>query len=257
LTPILGSALLAPIVVPEGATAGRLADALAPPGDRFWLGADELGRSILTRLVWAGRVSLAVAVIVTLIAGVIGTGVGLLAGCAPLMVGAIVMRAVDAVLAIPRLPLYMVLLTLVGPGFWSLIIIMALLEWTTPARLAYTAALGQFRESYVDSARSLGSSWTRLVVRHVLPNVLTPIIVTSAVAFRTRIVAEASLSFLGFGIVPPTPSWGNMLAAAQSHVWDRPMIAVYPGVAILVVTIAANLLGDAARDALDPRASRS
>jgi ABC-type dipeptide/oligopeptide/nickel transport system permease subunit len=129
---------------------------------------------------------------------------------------------------------------------------MALFEWTTPARLAYTGALGELREPRVESARSLGAGHVRVLARHVLPNMLAPLVVAATAGFRARIVAEASLSYLGFGIVPPVPSWGNMLAAAQSQMWERPILAVYPGVALLLVTIGANLLGDALRDVLDP-----
>ena len=251
---LLGLAcLLAPLLTPYDAVGGSLADTLAHSSPRHWLGTDELGRDVLARLLWGGRVSLSVALLVTILAGAFGTAFGLLAGSAPLLVGGLAMRLVDGALAVPRLPLYLVLLTLVGPSYWSVVLVMALFEWTTVARLAYTAALGEVREPHVEAARALGASWSWLVSRHVLPNVAAPLVVALAVGFRGRIVAEASLSYLGFGIAPPIPSWGNMLAAAQSHVWDRPLLAVYPGLAILLVTIGANLLGDALRDALDPR----
>ena len=249
--PLVLACLLAPLVAPDDGIAGSLAEARAGASLGHPLGTDELGRDVLARLLWGGRVSLAVALLVTLLAFPVGTALGLLAGAAP-TAGTIVMRVVDIVLAIPRLPLYLVLLTLAGPGFWAVVLVMSLFEWTTPARLAYTGTLGELREPRVEAARSLGASTARVLGHHVLPNVLAPLVVAATAGFRARIVAEASLSYLGFGIAPPVPSWGNMLAAAQSQLWERPILAVYPGVAILLVTIAANLLGDALRDALDP-----
>ena len=244
--------LFAPAVAPYDREAGSLGDALARASAAHWLGTDELGRDVLTRLLWGGRVSLSVAALVTVLALLFGLAYGLSAGCAPLAIGGLAMRLVDGALAVPRLPVYLVLLTIVGAGYWSFVLVMLAFEWTAVARLAYTSALGQFREPHVEAARSLGATWARLVVRHGLPAVAAPVLVAALVGFRGRIVAETSLSYLGFGIAPPLPSWGNMLAAAQSHVWDRPLLAVYPGLAILLVTIGANLLGDAVRDALDP-----
>jgi len=244
--------LLAPLLAPDDGLGGSLAEARAAASLRHPLGTDELGRDLLARLLWGGRVSLAVAALVTLLALPFGTLLGLIAAAAPPLAGGVLMRAVDAALAIPRLPLYLVLLTLVGPGFWTVVLVMALFEWTTAARLAYTGALGELREPRIEAARSLGAGWPRVLGHHVLPNVLPPLVVAATVGVRARIVAEASLSYLGFGIAPPVPSWGNLLAAAQSQMWERPLLAVYPGLAILVVTIGANLLGDALRDALDP-----
>ena len=251
--PIVLACLLAPLVAPDDGVAGSLAEARAGASLAHPLGTDELGRDVLARLLWGGRVSLAVGLLVTALALPLGTALGLLAGAAPTLLGSLLMRAVDATLAIPRLPLYLVLLTLVGPGFWAVVLVMSLFEWTTAARLAYTGTLGELREPRIEAARSLGAGHARVLGRHVLPNVLPPLVVTATAGFRARIVAEASLSYLGFGIAPPVPSWGNMLAAAQSQLWERPSLAVYPGLLILLVTIGANLLGDALRDALDPR----
>lgn len=252
LGPVALACLLAPLVAPDDGMAGLLAEARAGASLGHPLGTDELGRDVLARLLWGGRVSLAVALLVTALAIPLGAGLGLLAGAAPMVAGTLLMRVVDAMLAIPRLPLYLVLLALVGPGFWKVVLVMALFEWTTAARLTYTGSLSELREPRVEAARSLGAGQARVLARHVLPNVLAPLVVTATAGFRARIVAEASLSYLGFGVAPPIPSWGNMLAAAQSQMWERPILALYPGVAILLVTIGANLLGDALRDALDP-----
>jgi ABC-type dipeptide/oligopeptide/nickel transport system permease subunit len=254
---VFGAAcVLAPVLAPAGPEAGSLSETLRRPDARHWLGTDELGRDVLARLLWGGRVSLSIALLVTVAAPVVGTAYGLMAAAAPSALGELQMRLVDGLLAVPRLPLYLVLLTLVGPGYWSVVSIMAAFEWPFFARLAYLAALGALREPFVEAAKAQGASDLRIVGAHVWPSVAGTLLVAAAVGVRGRVVAETSLSYLGFGIVPPTPSWGNMLAAAQSRIWDAPLIAVYPGVAILIVSVAATLLGDALRDALDPTARR-
>jgi peptide/nickel transport system permease protein len=246
---------LAPVLAPAGPEAGSLSETMRRPDARHWLGADELGRDVLARLLWGGRVSLSVALLVTLVAPAVGTVYGLVAAASPPLVGEVAMRGVDGLLGVPRLPLYLVLLTLIGPGYWSVVLVMAAFEWPAFARLAYIAALGTLREPYVEAARAQGADEQRILRAHVWPGVAGPLLVAAAVGVRGRVVAETSLSYLGFGIVPPTPSWGNMLAAAQSRIWDEPALAVYPGVAILIVSVAATLLGDALRDALDPTTS--
>ena len=243
---------LAPVLAPVGPEAGSLSETLRRPEARHWLGTDELGRDVMARLLWGGRVTLSVVLLVTLAAPSLGTLYGLAAAGAPALFGELAMRAVDALLGVPRLPLYLVLLTLIGPGYWSVITIMAAFEWPAFARLAYLGALGVQREAYVDAARALGADGPRVLRLHIWPGVAGPLLVTVAVGVRARIVAETSLSYLGFGIVPPTPSWGNMLASAQSRIWDYPALALYPGLLILIVSVAATLLGDALRDALDP-----
>jgi peptide/nickel transport system permease protein len=250
---IVASCALAPWLAPEGFAGGSLEEALQGPGPRHLLGTDALGRDLLARLLYAGRISLAVAFLVGTITTAVGLAVGLVAGYArgPFETGA--MRLVDACLAIPRLPLYLVLLRLLGPGVGTLILVLCLFEWTTVARLAYAGALGESGRLYVAAARALGAPGGRVVWRHVLPNVLPPVIVAFTLALRGLIIAEASLSFLGFGVLPPVPTWGNMLQGVQSQLWSRPWLALYPGLAIFLTTLAVNVLGDAVRDALDPR----
>lgn len=244
--------VLAPVLAPGGPDAGSLAESLRRPSSSHWLGTDELGRDVVARLLWGGRVSLSVVLLVTLVAPTLGTVYGLLTAAAPPLLRDPLMRLVDGLLAVPRLPLYLVLLTIIGPGYWSMIVIMVAFDWPTYARLSHLAALGVLREPYVDAAYSLGAPTGRIVRAHVWPGIAGPLLIAAAVGARGRIVAETSLSYLGFGIVPPTPSWGNMLAAAQSRIWDYPALAVYPGIAIMVVSVAVALLGDALRDALDP-----
>ena len=204
--------LLAPVIAPAGPEAGSLSATLRRPDSQFWLGTDELGRNVLSRLLWGGRVSLSIALLVTLVAPAVGAVYGLLASALPSASGEALMRVADGLLAIPRLPLYLVLLTLVGPGYWSVVIVMIAFEWPMFARLTYLSALGVQREPFVEAARVLGADRPRLMGRHVWPSLAGPLLVAVAVGVRGRIVAETSLSYLGFGIVPPTPSWGNMLA---------------------------------------------
>jgi peptide/nickel transport system permease protein len=249
---LLLTAILADVVAPYPYAAQNVTIARQGPSAAHWLGTDELGRDVFARLLWGGRVSLSIVLLVTAIAPAVGTAYGLTAAGAPPLLGELLMRLVDGLLGVPRLPLYLVLLTLIGPGYWSVMLIMAAFEWPAFARLAYLGALGVHREAYVEAARALGADGPRLLRSHVWPGVAGPLLVMAAVGARARIVAETSLSYLGFGIVPPTPSWGNMLAAAQSRIWDYPALALYPGVAILVVSVAATLLGDALRDALHP-----
>lgn len=243
----------APVIAPGGYTAGSLEDALQGPSVRHPLGTDALGRDTLVRLLYAGRASLFVAGVVSVLTTAFGLAVGLLAGYRRGLFEAVTMRVVDAFLAIPRLPLYLVLLRLLGPGMGTLILVLSLFEWTTVARLAYAGALAESGRLYVTAAEALGASPRRMVWRHLLPNVLPPVIVAFTLAVRGLIISEASLSFLGFGILPPVPTWGNMLQGVQSQLWSRPWVAFYPGTAIFLTTLAVNVVGDAARDALDPR----
>lgn len=248
--------LLAPVVAPGGPEAGSLSASMHRPSLDHVLGTDELGRDVLARLLWGGRVSLSIALLVTALAPTVGAAYGYAAAAVPRPLGDLLMRLVDGLLAIPRLPVYLVLLTIVGPSYWAVVAVMAVFEWPMFARLAYLSALGGQRLPHVDAARALGASSLRIATRHVGPATAGPLLVAAAVGVRGRIVAEASLSYLGFGVAPPTPSWGNMLAAAQSRVWDMPALAIYPGLAILIVSVAATLLGDALRDANDPTTLR-
>lgn len=248
--------LLAPVVAPAGPEAGALSSTLRRPSLVHLLGTDELGRDVLARLLWGGRVSLSIALLVTALAPTGGAAYGYTAAVLPRRVGDLLMRMVDGLLAIPRLPLYLVLLTIIGPSYWAVVLVMAAFEWPTFARLAYLGALGSQQLPHVEAAQALGASRLRVAARHIAPVTAGPLLVAAAVGVRGRIVAESSLSYLGFGIAPPTPSWGNMLAAAQSRVWDAPALAIYPGLAILTVSVAATLLGDALRDAYDPTAPR-
>ncbi len=232
------------------------------------LGQDELGRDVMLRLLQGGQVSLSVALAAALGAATIGTAIGLAAGYLGGWLDALLMRLVDSVIALPLLPLLIVLAAIdpaklglgqlaedQGFGLARIVIIVALVGWTTPARLVRGATLAARAQGYVLAARALGAAPIMIALRHILPNVSGPLIVATTLAMGQVILFESALSFLGLGIQPPTPSWGNMLTGAQELIWQAPMLAVYPGLAIFLTVIAVNFLGDALQDALAPRAS--
>ncbi len=241
---------------------------LAPVSLEHPLGTDELGRDLLWRLLAGGRVSLAVGLGGALLTASIGTAVGLAAGYAGGRIDAILMRLTDAIIALPLLPFLIVLAavdtTKLGlprafaeGGFASvlrIVLLVALFGWTTIARLVRSAVLSQKERDHVRAAQALGAGPWRIATRHVLPNVASPIIVATTLSIGNIMLTESVLSFLGLGIQPPMPSWGNMLTNAQELIWQAPHLAVWPGVLIFLAVIAFNLLGDGLQDALDPRA---
>ncbi len=241
----------------------------SPPGDGHPLGTDELGRDLLLRLLYGGQISLLVGLAGAMAAAVIGTVIGLIAGYAGGRIDAFLMRLTDAVIALPILPLLIVLAaldftklglpaTVMRSSYGSLYIILgiiALVGWTTVARLVRGATLSVRERDYVRAAVALGSRPGRIVIRHILPNVVSPIIVATTLSVGNVILTESILSFLGLGIQPPLPSWGNMLTNAQELIWQAPLLAVYPGLLIFTTVIAFNFLGDGLQDALDPRAN--
>ncbi len=235
------------------------------------LGTDELGRDLLLRLLDAGRVSLSVGVGGALLAAALGTLLGVLAGWFGGRLDALVMRLTDAVLALPLLPLLLVLaavdldkLGLGGLGgddaLWSavrIVVIVALFGWTTTARLARAATLSVRERDYVLAARALGARTPRILLRHVLPNVASPLVVAATLSVGQVVLAESVLSFLGLGIQPPLASWGTMLTGAQERLFDAPMLALWPGLLIFLTVLCFNLLGDGLQEALDPRSAQA
>ncbi|EDP65992.1 NAD synthetase [alpha proteobacterium BAL199] len=243
---------------------------LQPPSPDHPLGTDELGRDLLLRLLYGGRVSLTVGVVAAVAASAIGTAIGLAAGYLGGRVDALLMRLADGVIALPLLPLLIVLaavdLTKLGLSddaanspavlLGRLVVLVTLVGWPTTARLVRAATLSLRRREFVQAAQALGYSPLRIAARHVLPNAAAPILVATTLAVGNVVLFESVLSFLGLGIRPPTPSWGNMLTGAQELIWESPQLAVWPGVLIFVTVVSVNLLGDALRDALDPRSRR-
>ena len=235
---------------------------------RHWLGTDELGRDLLLRLLHGGRVSLLVALATAFFAALIGTGLGLLAGYYGGWPDALLMRLADGVIALPLLPLLIVLAavdlrklglpetlaTSEDVSLYRIVILISLVGWTTVARLVRGATLSMRTREFVRAAEALGARAPRIMLVHILPNVVSPIIVATTLSVGNIILLESVLSFLGLGINPPIASWGNMLTNAQELIWSDPALAVWPGLLIFVTVIAFNFLGDGLQDALDPRA---
>ena len=239
-----------------------------PPSEIYWLGTDELGRDLLLRLLYGGRVSLAVGLLAAFCAALIGTCLGLLAGYYGGRFDAAIMRLADTTIALPLLPLLIVLaaidLTKLGlsselanseeVSFYRIVVLIALVGWTVTARLVRGAVLSLKRREYVLAAEALGAGPSRIMLVHLLPNAVSPIVVAATLSVGNVILLESVLSFLGLGIQPPVPSWGNMLTGAQETIWSAPWLAIWPGLLIFVTVIAFNFLGDGLQDALDPRA---
>ena len=262
------SAPLAASLLGHDPNAVNLLGRFQPPGPEHPLGTDELGRDLLLRLLYGGRVSLFVGLVGAIAAAVLGTLVGLVAGYIGGRLDALLMRLTDAVIALPLLPLLIVLAAIdfseLGvprelaqaetASLYRILLIVALVGWTTVARLVRGATLSVREHDYVRAAVALGAGPLRIMSRHILPNVVSPIIVATTLSVGNVVLIESVLSFLGLGIQPPLPSWGNMLTGAQELIWQAPALAIWPGMAIFVTVIAFNFLGDGLQDALDPRA---
>lgn len=246
-------ALLAPLLAPHDPMAVDLLSTLLPPSWAHPLGTDQQGADILSRLIFGARISLVVGVATVAVSASLGTAVGLLAGYAGGWLEELAMRVVDVLLAFPGLLLAIGLVAVLGPGEGNVVIALSALGWTGFARLVRGQVLTVKERDYVVAATSLGAGHLRLMLRHILPNVLAPVLVQASFAIAGAILSEASLSFLGLGAAPGTPSWGAMLADARTVLTEAPMVSVYPGLAILLVVLGFNLLGDALTDWLDPR----
>jgi len=240
----------------------------APASTAHLLGTDALGRDVLVRLLYGGQVSLFVGLVAALAAAVLGTTVGLIAGYAGGRIDALLMRFTDGIISLPLLPLLIVLAALdlnklglpeaivqsESISLYRIIVIVALVGWTTVARLVRGAALSLRERDFVLAAASYGASPLRIMALHILPNLISPIIVATTLSVGNVILLESVLSFLGLGIQPSVPSWGNMLTNAQELIWSTPELAIYPGLLIFLTVMAFNFLGDGLQDALDPKA---
>lgn len=247
-------AVLAPWIAPYDVESISLGSRWETPSTGHPFGTDELGRDVLTRIMYAGRVSLTVGFLVAINVSVIGMIVGAVAGFYGGTVDSVLMRLVDVLLSVPTLPLYLILAALIpGGGVSRIVLIFTAFGWTIVARLVRAQILSLRTQDFIEAARAIGASEARLILRHLLPNAMAPVIVAATLAVGGAILGESALSFLGLGIAPPTPSWGNMLQRAQEYIWNAPHLAIVPGVFIFVTVLSFNFLGDGLRDALDPR----
>jgi peptide/nickel transport system permease protein len=248
------AAVLAPWLAPADPTAQDLAIRLSPPSLAHWMGADELGRDVLSRVIYGARISIAVSVGVVLGSGIIGLGVGAVAGYLggwfDRLVNAIL---INAFLSFPGILLAIAFAAFLGPGIGKVVFALIITGWAGYARLARAQALQVKEMEYVVAARSLGASHCRILVRHLLPNIVQPLLIQATIGMATAILAESTLSFLGLGVLAPMPSWGSMLNDARSYLFDAPYLVIFPALAVVLAVLAFNLLGDALRDWLDPR----
>jgi peptide/nickel transport system permease protein len=246
--------LAAPLIAPFEVDQIDLGSIRQAPSVGHWLGTDDLGRDLFTRILYGGRVS----ILIGLLAAVIGTGFGSLVGAVAGYYGGrvdnLLMRMTDVVYSIPTLPLLIVLASYTQADAGSMAVAIGVLSWMATARVVRGEVLKIRAMEYVEAARSLGATNGRIILRHVLPNAIGPIVVGATLAVGNAIILESSLSFLGLGVQPPTPTWGNMLMDAQATMSTQPWLSIFPGVAILVIVLAVNFLGDGLQDALDPRA---
>ena len=250
-------ALFAPLLAPYDPLLQELGTRLQPPSPQHWLGTDSLGRDIASRILYGARISLIVGVVVVASAGVVGTAIGLVAGYAGGLVDDALMRLTEVFLAFPALILAMAIAGALGPSLTNAIIAIAAVTWAVYARLVRGQILSLRRREFVEAARAIGASRTRIVLRHLLPNALAPLMVQASFDLGSSIIAAAGLSFIGFGAQPPTPEWGVMISEGRNYISTQPWLSLFPGLAILLAVGSFNLLGDGLRDAFDPRLSRS
>jgi len=247
------AALLAPWLATHDPLQTSFLSVRKPPSGVFWLGSDELGRDIYSRLLFGARASLMAGLVSVLIALAVGVPLGLAAGYFGRWTDSVISRFTEALLAIPFLILAIALAAFLGPSLSNAMIAIGLSAAPIFIRLTRGQVLTVKSEDYVQSARALGASSLRIIVSHVLPNVMPPLIVQATITVASAIIAEASLSFLGLGLQPPEPSWGSMLNTAKNFMVQAPWLSISPGGAIFLVVLGFNLLGDGLRDALDPR----
>jgi len=251
---LLLTGIFADLIAPYGMNETWAGDPLSPPSAQFWFGTDSVGRDVFSRVVFGARISVIVGLTGSALSTIVSTIIGVASGYIGGKLDLIVQRFVDAVYCFPGLILLMVLSSIVGAGLWSIIIILGLIYGIPGSRILRGAVIGIKENVYVAAAVAIGASPPRVITRHILPNVMPIMILLFTVRVPAMVMTEASLSFLGFGIPPPTPSWGGMLSGVgRSYMFQAPWMALWPGVALATVVYGINMFGDAVRDLLDPR----
>jgi peptide/nickel transport system permease protein len=250
---LLTISLLAPFLSPYDPTKIDVYNVLSPPGKAHWLGTDELGRDLLSRIIWGSRVSLKVGFVAVGIAIMIGILVGSAAGFYGGKVDALLMRFVDIMLAFPTFFLILAVIAILEPNIYTIMAVIGVTGWMDVARLVRAEFLSLKERDFVDAGRAIGISNARLIFRHILPNALSPVFVAATFGVAGAILTESGLSFLGLGVQPPDPSWGNILTSGKDNIEIAWWLSLYPGLAILITVLSYNLVGEGLRDALDPR----
>ena len=249
----LFAAIFAPWVAPSDPAHIDLPNRLEPPSRTHWCGTDELGRDILSRLIYGSRISMSVGaiVILSLLLGlIVGSLAGYYGGGIDRFVNIVLM---NAFLSFPGILIAIAFVAFRGPGIFNLVLALSLGGWVGYARLVRAQVLATREREYVEAARALGATDWRVITRHILPNIIQPVIVQAAIGMAGAILAEATMSFLGLGVPPPTASWGSMLNDGRSHLFDSPHLVLFPAVTVMLAVLAFNFIGDALRDVLDPR----
>jgi peptide/nickel transport system permease protein len=251
-------AVLAPVITPyspneqtfDGLT---LEGAPLPPGGAFLLGTDLLGRDLFSRLIYGARTSLVIGVVANGVAVLTGAVIGITAGFLRGVVGAVLMRFTDLMMAFPALLLAIVLAAMFRPSLWIVALVIAMVNWVQVARVIYTETISLSERDFIEAERSLGASRGRILIQHIAPHLVSTIVVWATLGIATTVLLEATLSFLGIGVQPPTPSWGNIIFENQTYFTTAPWLVFIPGVAILMLALSFNVVGDALRDILDPK----
>ncbi|MEW6326301.1 MAG: oligopeptide ABC transporter permease [Thermodesulfobacteriota bacterium] len=244
--------LAAPVLSPYDPSYIDIKSILEPPSYEHPLGTDQLGRDVLSRIIWGGRISLMVGFVAVGIAMVIGVFLGAVAGYYGGYVDTIIMRFVDIMLCFPTFFLILAVVALLEPSIWNIMVVIGATGWMGMARLIRAEILSIKERDYVLAARALGSSHARIIWRHIVPNAMAPVLVAATLGVAAAILTESALSFLGIGVQPPTPSWGNILTAGKDSIEVAWWLSFYPGMAILITVLGYNLLGEGIRDAIDP-----
>jgi len=251
---LLLTGIFADFLAPYGESETHMIDMLAAPSAKYWLGADNLGRDILSCVIFGARISVIIGLAASTIATILSLIIGMLSGYIGGKLDLIVQRFVDTIMCIPQLILMMVLMSIIGPGMLQLILGLGVMWGIVGSRIIRSAVIGIKENVYVEAARAIGCPTTRILTRHILPNIMAPTIILFTTRVPNVILVEASLSFLGFGIPPPTPSWGGMLGGSgRDYMFQAPWMVIWPGLALSTVVYGVNLFGDALRDLLDPR----
>lgn len=249
--------VFAPLLTPYNPFETAPLDRLQAPSESHWLGTDALGRDVLTRLLYGGRIALEIGILVILFEGAIGIFLGLIAGFFGGIIDSIIMRIVDVLRSFPVIILAMAIAGIMGQGVFNVVIALGIVGWTTYARMVRSKILTIKKANYVEAARSIGESKASIIWRYVMPNAAPTAIIMICIMMPTALIASATLSFLGVGVQPPTPSWGSMIAAGRSYLLRAPWISTSAGLFIMVTVLGFNFIGDGLRDALDPTVKRN
>lgn len=246
-------AIFAPFLTAYNPTFQDIPQRLSAPSSTHIMGTDDLGRDVCTRIIFGTRISLTIGFVAVSISIVIGTLLGLIAGYNRSWIETLIMRFVDIMLCFPVFFLLLIVLAYIGPSIYNIMLVIGLVSWMGVTRLVRAETISIRERAYITAAKGLGLSRTRILLGHVLPNVIAPVLVAATLGVGGAILAESGLSFLGLGVQPPTPSWGNILMSGKDYIYFAWWLSVFPGIAILITVLAFNLLGEGLRDVFDPR----